>query len=113
MGNQVKNKIKEVKDNINKDPREVYFRFFNLVEQAINARIIADLFWKYHTELIYHSGEIKNITNYSRVALENFAVLEIWKLFDKKNSVFHIWDVAKYLNDSNLNNWLESNYKRI
>lgn len=113
MTNQIKKKLKEAKDNFKQNPREVYFKFFSLVEQARNARVVADAVWRCHMQLIYHTGEIKNVTNYSRVALENFAVSELWKLYDKKNSVFHIWDVAGYLNNPILSKWLDINFKKI
>lgn len=113
MTNQIKTIIKKRKDDILRDPEKVYYKFLELVEQARNARIISDAVWKYHMEQIRRIGEIKDVINYSRLALENFAVLQLWKLFDEKNSVMNIWDVAECLNKPVLTAWLKVNIKKI
>lgn len=112
MASQIKKVIEKSRNNFKQNPQAVYFKFWALVEQARNARIISDAIWKYHGQLIYHKGEINNVTNYSRVALENFAVSELWKLFDKK-SAFNIWEVTELLNKPSLSTWLETNFKKV
>lgn len=113
MTSQIKTIIKKRKDDVMRNPETIYYKFLELVEQARNARTISDAVRKLHSGRVSRSGVINDVVNYSRVALENFAVLQLWKLFDRKNSEFHVWQVAEYLNNPALTEWLEANIKKI
>lgn len=108
MTSQIKTIIKKRKDDILRNPETVYYKLLELVEQAIHARIVTDAIWKYRWEQIARTGIFNTIVTFSHVALENFTVLQLWKLFDQKNSVFHVWDAAKYLNKPTLTAWLNN-----
>jgi len=107
MTSQIKTIIKKRKDNIIQDPEKAYFKLLELVEQAMHARIIADAIWKYCWDRVSRTGGQNLVVRFSQVALDNFTVLQLWKLFDRK-SVFHVWDVAEYLNKPNLTAWLNN-----
>ena len=50
---------------------------------------------------------------FSHVALENYAIQQLWKLFDKKNSVFDVWHLVEHMPHSNLKTWFQVEIKSI
>lgn len=100
------------KNDIMQDQMRVYSDLLALVEQALHARIIADALWKYRWDRVARTGVGNSVVSFSQVALENFAVLQLWKLFDSQ-SVFNVWYVAEYLPHPALSKWLENNFARV
>lgn len=114
---QNKVKVREVakqrKERITQDQLRVYEDILSLVEQALHARIISDVVWKYRWERVARTGFGNSIISFSHIALENFSIQQLWKLFDTKNSVFHVWYVADCLSRPALSEWLEKNIQTI
>lgn len=106
MVSQIKKIIEKRKEDIKYEPETVYYKLLELVEQAIHARIIADEIWKYYWNQVSLTGEQNLVVRFSQVALDNFTVLQLWKLFDRKRSVFHVWEVAENLGKPALTAWL-------
>lgn len=111
--NQTKRVVKHRKEGILQDQMGVYGGLLALVEEALHARIISDAVWKYRWERVARAGVGNSIVSFSQVALENFTIQQLWKLFDQKNSVFNIWYIAEHLPHPALLKWLESNIKKI
>lgn len=113
MKNQVKKLAKQRKENIVQDQLRVYSELFSLVEQALHARIVSDAMWRYRRELRGRTMAGNSVIAFSQVALENFTVQQLWKLFDRKNSVFHVWYVAECLPHPLLLRWVDDNVAKI
>lgn len=101
------------KDEIIQNQEKIYYKFLLLVEQALHIRIIANEMWKYRWDRVAKTGLFNDIISFSYVALENFAVQELWKLFDQKNSVFHVWYIIKYIKNRLLEKWFRERVKEI
>ncbi|MBI2610081.1 hypothetical protein HYW53_02805 [Candidatus Giovannonibacteria bacterium] len=113
MNTQIKEEVKQRKNEIFRDQEKLYSRFSELVEQVIHARIIADAMWKFRHDRGIKTGFGNSVISFSHVALENFVVLQLFKLFDRKYSVFNVWDVAQNLTHPNLLIWLEEKFVTI
>lgn len=111
--NSQKNFLKQKRNSVMQDQLKVYNNFFELVEQVLHSRIVADAVWKYRWDRVAKTGEGNSIITFSQVALENFTIQQLWKLFDKKNSVFNVWYVAENLPYPKLLIWLNKNIKNV
>ena len=69
------------KEDLVKDPLRLYDKIFELVEQSLHARIVADLVYKYRWERVSRVGRGNSLISFSAVALENFAIQQIWKRY--------------------------------
>jgi hypothetical protein len=113
MKTQAKKVATQSRENIMQDQLRVYSKLFSLVEQALHARIVSDAMWRYRWERVGRTRAGNSVISFSQVALENFAVQQLWKMFDRKNSVFHVWYVAECLPHPSLLKWVDDNVARI
>lgn len=105
-------KIAKLKErNLINDRELCYLKLRELVEEILRARIIADAIWKHKLERAVQTGFHNPIISFSQVALENFTVQQLWKLFDRK-SVFNVWYVAEHLSPT-LVMWLKKDMALI
>jgi len=111
--NQAKSIAERKRSNIMQDQMRVYSDLLSLVEDVLHARIVTDAMWKFKHKRGAKTGFHNPVITFSHVALENFTVQQLCKLFDRKNSVFHVWDVAECLPHPALSAWLEENHKKV
>jgi hypothetical protein len=109
----VKKIIEERVESITGDQLTVYNQAHELVMQAFHACMVRDVIKEYRYQRAEKVRSYNAINTLSHVALENYALLQLWKLFDQKNSVFHVWYAVQHLPHKNLQVWLDEQIKLI
>ncbi|MBU2579633.1 hypothetical protein KKF19_01575 [Patescibacteria group bacterium] len=105
----LKNKI----DLITNNPVRIYKEAHELIMQAFHSSMIRDKMRDYRYKRASKRKEYNAITSFSHVALENYAILQLWKLFDKNNSVFNVWYIVKNIPNKDLKSWFNVEIKKI
>jgi len=91
---------------IKEDQGKIYLQAFDLVHQALHTCIIRDVVKEYRYQREEAMKKYNSVIIVSHVALENHSIQQLWKLFDKKNSVFNLWHVIESMPHKTLNTWL-------
>jgi len=103
----------EKEQSIIQDQVGLYNQAQELILKAIHVCIIRDVMKEYRFGRAEKFREYNVVTTFSHVALENLAIQQLWKLFDKKKSVFHVWYVVKYMPHPKLKYWFKEQIKII
>ena len=91
----------------------IYNEAYKLIMQAFHTSMIRDKMRDYRYKRASKRKEYNAITAFSHVALENYAILQLWKLFDKKHSVFNVWYIVKNIPNKDLKNWFNVEIKEV
>lgn len=102
---------KILRNKIIKDPLKVYEEIHKLIIQAFYVEFVRQK----TKERRYKLRVAKNrnsIDFFSHVALENYSIIQLWKLFDHK-SIFNTREVIKYVPYTDLKSWFDEEIKSI
>jgi len=99
-----RSKEKSVQD----DQTSLYSQFEDLVLQALYSCIVRDAVKEYRYQRAEALQKYNAIATFSHVALENYALLQLWKLFDRQSSTMHVWYVAKHMPHPELTTWFDA-----
>ena len=91
--------------SIREDQVSLYSQFEELALQALYACIVRDVMKEYRYRRAETLRKYNTITTFSHVALANYALQQLWKLFDQNNSTMHVWYVVEYMPHSDLKAW--------
>jgi len=101
------------KDLIIRDQTKLYSEFKDLVMQVFQSCMVRDVVKEYRYKRAQKTRSYNAITTFSHVALENYTISQLWKLFDKKNSVLDIYFVVKIMPYEALKDWFKTQYKKV
>lgn len=113
MNKKLKKAIKDRSETITNNQLKVYKKIYKLIMQSFHASMVRDVMRDYRYLKATKTKSYNAINSFSHVALENYVILQLWKLFDKKNSVFHVWDVVNYISHKSLKSWFNIEIKKI
>lgn len=94
-------------ESVKSDQVSLYAQFEELALQALYACIVRDVMKEYRHRRAETLRKHGTIATFSHVALENYALLQLWKLFDKENSTMHVWYVVEHMPHSGLRVWFD------
>jgi len=109
----MKNKKWSKTGKIEKDQTKLYLKAFDLIHEALHACIVRDLVKEFRYERAERLRTYNVIATFSHVALENYAIQQLWKLFDKNNSVFNVWHVVENMPHPGLKEWFKVEINKI
>ena len=104
------NSKKDRQDKIGRvlaDQVKVYSEIHEIIMQAFRVGMVRDSIRDFRYLRASKMKEYNEVMSQSHVALENHAISQIWKLFDKTNSVFNVWYVVKNMPHKELFTWLD------
>lgn len=112
MNQPVKKLVKDrVRATIN-DQTRLYKQLYDLIMQAFHACMARDVVKDYRYKRASKTESYNTINSFSHVALENYALLQLWKLFDKKSSL-NVASVVEYFPHEALKNWFNRKIKKL
>lgn len=112
MASYIKTSLLEREKEITQDPVGFHSQFKDLVLKAFQACIVRDVIGRYRYGRAEKLQEYNVITTFSHVALENYALLQLCKLFDEK-SVYNVWYVPKCVPYPELKKWFDEQIRII
>jgi hypothetical protein len=104
---------KRFKKQIENNQGKLYMQVYDLVHQALHTCVARDIVREFRYDEERKHQTYNSFLIITHIALENYALQQLWKLFDKKNSVFHIWHIVKKMPYPNLQTWLENEINKI
>lgn len=104
---QTKKTWEEKEATIINDQVGLFAQAKDLVMQAFYACIVRDVMKEYRYRRAEKLQKYNTVATFSHVALENLALLQLWKLFDEKNSAFHVWYIVERLPHPALKAWFD------
>lgn len=113
MTTKTKTNWRNKEESIKSDQISLYSQFENLVLQALYSCIVRDVMKEYRHRRAETLREYNTIATFSHVALENYALLQLWKLFDKENSTMHVWYVMEHIPHPDLKTWFDVRIKKL
>jgi len=105
----IKNKIEE----ITKNQVEIYRQTHELIMPAFHACMARDVIKDYRYQRESKTRSYNIINSFSHVALENYALLQLWKLFDKENSDVHVYWAMEHMPHQSLKDWFDIEINKI
>lgn len=91
--------------SIRGDQIALYSQTEELVLQAMYACIVRDVMREYRYRRAETLRKYNVVATFSHVALANYALQQLWKLFDRKNSTLHVWYIVKHMPHPDLKVW--------
>jgi hypothetical protein len=91
--------------NVTEDQLKVYEHTKELVLQAFHSCMVRDIVKENRYKRAAEKRSYNAINSFSHVALENYALLQLWKLFDEKNSVFNVRYAVEHMPHPALKSW--------
>ncbi len=100
-------------ETIKQDQYKIYLQALDLICQALHVCIVRDVIRedRYRREEALQQYNI--VVTISHVSLENYAIQQLWKLFDKKSSVFNLWNIVENIPHTDLKIWFDNEIKKI
>ena len=109
----VKKIIEEKVAKVVNDQTKVYDQTHELIIQVFSACMVRDVVREYRFQREYKTKSYNIINSFSHTALENYAIIQLWKLFDEKNSVLNAKHVVECLPHPDIKLWFNAEYAKI
>ena len=109
----MKNNWQTKKEMIIKDQEKLYSEFKGLVMQTFYSCMARDVVKEYRYKRASKTKSYNAINTFSHVALENYTISQLWKLFDKKNSVLDVYFVIKKMPYPSLKEWFKIELNKV
>lgn len=106
---KTRQKLKAIEGN----QMNIYSEAFELIHQALYACIVRGVIKEDRYRRAEARKEYNVIMSMSHVALENYAIQQLWKLFDKKNSVFNVWHIVENMPHPDLKTWFQGEIEKL
>ncbi len=94
------------------DQNKIYKQVYDLVMQAFHVCMVRDVVKDYRYKRASKHKEYNAINSFSHVALENYAILQLWKLFDK-GSALNVHSVVDNMPHPELKKWFKVEIGKI
>lgn len=113
MTTQTKTSWRNKEESVKSDQVSLCSQFENLALQALYSCIVRDVTKEYRYLRAEAVRKYNVIATFSHVALANYALQQLWKFFDRKNSTLHVWDMIKHMPHPNLKIWFDQRIQEL
>ena len=111
--NQIKTTWRDKEKSVQSDQVSLYTQTEELVLQALYSCIVRDVMKEYQYQRAEAFRKYNVVATFSHVALANYALQQLWKLFDQENSTMHVWYVVKHMPYLDLKTWFDLRIKEL
>lgn len=113
MTTKTKTTWRDREKSVQSDQVSLCSQFEDLVFQALNTCIARNIMKEYRYRRAETLRKYNTVATFSHVALENYALLQLWKLFDKENSTMHVWYAVEHLPHPDLRTWFDARIQEL